>query len=98
MGFLRKFFIHKVKIVLPSFIVIIISMMPFMPRSIRFSLILSIKRLGCICYFFGQVTGFSVGGRVVDSEGNGLMGVKIEIDDTERATTDSDGYYKLDQA
>ncbi|XP_024394078.1 uncharacterized protein [Physcomitrium patens] len=44
-----------------------------------------------------QVTGFSVGGRVVDSEGNGLMGVKIEIDDTERATTDSDGYYKLDQ-
>lgn len=44
------------------------------------------------------MTGFSVGGRVVDSEGDGLEGVKIEIDDTERATTDSDGYYKLDQA
>ena len=44
------------------------------------------------------MTGFSVGGRVVDSEGDGLEGVTIEIDDTERATTDSDGYYKLDQA
>lgn len=44
------------------------------------------------------MTGFSVGGRVVDSEGHGLEGVVIKIDDTERATTDSDGYYKLDQA
>lgn len=43
------------------------------------------------------MTGFSVGGRVVDSEGTGLEGVKIEIDDTERATTDAEGYYKLDQ-
>jgi hypothetical protein len=43
------------------------------------------------------VTGFSVGGRVVDSEDTGLKGVKIEIDGIERATTDADGYYKLDQ-
>jgi hypothetical protein len=32
---------------------------------------------------------------VVDNVGNGIEGVKIEIDDTERATTDSQGYYKL---
>jgi hypothetical protein len=42
-----------------------------------------------------EVTGFSVGGHVVDSVGNGIEGVKIEIDDMERATTDSQGYYKL---
>ncbi len=45
-----------------------------------------------------QVTGFSVGGHVVDNVGNGIEGVKIEIDDTERATTDSQGYYKLIKA
>ncbi|KAL3685292.1 hypothetical protein R1sor_003314 [Riccia sorocarpa] len=44
-----------------------------------------------------QVTGFSVGGRVVDSQGTGVEGVKIVIGDAERATTDSQGYYKLDQ-
>lgn len=43
------------------------------------------------------MTGFSVGGRVVDSEGHGLEGVKIEIDEIERAITGADGYYKLDQ-
>ena len=36
------------------------------------------------------MTGFSVGGRVVDSEGTGLEGVKIEIDDVGRATTDAE--------
>ena len=44
------------------------------------------------------MTGFSVGGRVVDNNGNGLEGVKIEIGNVERATTDSHGHYKLDQA
>lgn len=44
------------------------------------------------------MTGFSVGGRVVDSNGIGLEGVKIEIGNVERATTDSHGHYKLDQA
>lgn len=40
--------------------------------------------------------GFFVGGCVVDSEGNGFMGVKIEIDDMERVMIDFDGYYKFD--
>lgn len=44
-----------------------------------------------------QVTGFSVGGRVVTSEGVGVEGVKILLDGRERATTDVQGYYKLDQ-
>ncbi len=35
---------------------------------------------------------------MVDNVGNGIEGVKIEIDDTERATTDSQGYYKLIKA
>ncbi|KAH9318973.1 hypothetical protein KI387_020742, partial [Taxus chinensis] len=44
-----------------------------------------------------QVTGFSVGGRVVNSEDTGVEGVKILVDGRERATTDIQGYYKLDQ-
>ncbi|KAJ0791010.1 putative carboxypeptidase-like, regulatory domain superfamily [Helianthus annuus] len=44
-----------------------------------------------------QVTGFSVGGRVVDSEGKGVDGVKIVVDGIERSVTDKNGYYKLDQ-
>ncbi|KAJ7534510.1 hypothetical protein O6H91_13G097300 [Diphasiastrum complanatum] len=44
-----------------------------------------------------QVTGFSVGGRVVDSYGHGIGNVKLFIDETERTTTDGEGYYKLDQ-
>lgn len=44
-----------------------------------------------------QVTGFSVGGRVVTSEGVGVEGVKILVDGRERAATDIQGYYKLDQ-
>lgn len=44
-----------------------------------------------------QVTGFSVGGRVTDSSGIGVEGVKIVVDGQQRATTDIQGYYKLDQ-
>ncbi|KAF2309701.1 hypothetical protein GH714_004655 [Hevea brasiliensis] len=44
-----------------------------------------------------QVTGFSVGGRVVDGDGMGVEGVKIIVDGHERSTTDKEGYYKLDQ-
>ncbi|XP_058008575.1 uncharacterized protein LOC110645700 isoform X2 [Hevea brasiliensis] len=44
-----------------------------------------------------QVTGFSVGGRVVDGNGMGVEGVKIIVDGHERSTTDKEGYYKLDQ-
>ncbi|KAL6978261.1 hypothetical protein U1Q18_019929 [Sarracenia purpurea var. burkii] len=44
-----------------------------------------------------QVTGFSVGGRVVDGNGVGVNGVKIIVDGHERSVTDKEGYYKLDQ-
>ncbi|KAH7862687.1 hypothetical protein Vadar_008104 [Vaccinium darrowii] len=44
-----------------------------------------------------QVTGFSVGGRVVDGNGVGVDGVKIIVDGHERCVTDKEGYYKLDQ-
>nr|GMD68875.1 nodal modulator 3 [Ipomoea batatas] len=44
-----------------------------------------------------QVTGFSVGGRVVDGNGEGVDGVKIIVDGQERSITDKEGYYKLDQ-
>ncbi|XP_071689841.1 uncharacterized protein [Rutidosis leptorrhynchoides] len=44
-----------------------------------------------------QVTGFSVGGRVVDSNGKGVDGVKVLVDGVERSITDKEGYYKLDQ-
>ncbi|KAK7337534.1 hypothetical protein VNO77_18114 [Canavalia gladiata] len=44
-----------------------------------------------------QVTGFSVGGRVVDGNNMGVEGVKIIVDDHERSITDNQGYYKLDQ-
>lgn len=44
-----------------------------------------------------QVTGFSVGGRVVDGNGIGVEGVKIIVDGHERSLTDNQGYYKLDQ-
>lgn len=48
------------------------------------------------CYF-AQVTGFSVGGRVVDGNDMGVEGVKIIVDGHERSITDGEGYYKLDQ-
>ncbi|CAN6700135.1 unnamed protein product [Malus baccata var. baccata] len=44
-----------------------------------------------------QVTGFSVGGRVVDGNDEGVEGVKIKVDGHERSITDKQGYYKLDQ-
>lgn len=44
-----------------------------------------------------QVTGFSVGGRIVDGNGMGVEGVKIIVDGHERSATDKEGYYKLDQ-
>ncbi|KAL8522702.1 hypothetical protein ACS0TY_012875 [Phlomoides rotata] len=44
-----------------------------------------------------QVTGFSVGGRVVDGNGMGVDGAKIVVDGHERSITDKEGYYKLDQ-
>ncbi|KAG6575758.1 Nodal modulator 1, partial [Cucurbita argyrosperma subsp. sororia] len=44
-----------------------------------------------------QVTGFSVGGRVVDANDSGVEGVKIIVDGHERAVTDKKGFYKLDQ-
>uniref|UniRef100_A0A1D1Y1N7 Nodal modulator 1 n=1 Tax=Anthurium amnicola TaxID=1678845 RepID=A0A1D1Y1N7_9ARAE len=44
-----------------------------------------------------QVTGFSVGGRVIGDNGAGVDGVKITVDGQLRAITDAQGYYKLDQ-
>ncbi|EPS72179.1 hypothetical protein M569_02578, partial [Genlisea aurea] len=44
-----------------------------------------------------QVTGFSIGGRVVDGNGIGVGGAIIMVDENERSVTDKDGYYKLDQ-
>ncbi|XP_031403144.1 nodal modulator 1 isoform X2 [Punica granatum] len=44
-----------------------------------------------------QVTGFSVGGRVVDGNEMGVESVKIIVDGQERSITDKQGYYKLDQ-
>lgn len=46
---------------------------------------------------FVQVTGFSVGGRVIDGNDMGVEGVKIIVDGQERSITDKQGYYKLDQ-
>ncbi|CAA2967006.1 Nodal modulator 1 [Olea europaea subsp. europaea] len=44
-----------------------------------------------------QVTGFSVGGRVVNGNGDGVYAAKIIVDGHERSITDKEGYYKLDQ-
>uniref|UniRef100_A0A1J3G3W9 Nodal modulator 1 n=1 Tax=Noccaea caerulescens TaxID=107243 RepID=A0A1J3G3W9_NOCCA len=44
-----------------------------------------------------QVTGFSIGGRVVDGNSMGVEGVKILVDGSLRSVTDNEGYYKLDQ-
>lgn len=44
-----------------------------------------------------QVTGFSVGGRVVNGDGNGIEGVEILVDGQKRSITDKEGHYKLDQ-
>uniref|UniRef100_A0A0D9V022 Carbohydrate-binding-like fold protein n=1 Tax=Leersia perrieri TaxID=77586 RepID=A0A0D9V022_9ORYZ len=45
-----------------------------------------------------QVTGFSVGGRVVDGYGAGVEGANVIVDGQLRAVTDNIGYYRLDQA
>jgi hypothetical protein len=44
-----------------------------------------------------QVLGFSVRGRVVDRAGKGLEGVTINVNSIDKATSDKDGYYRLDQ-
>lgn len=44
-----------------------------------------------------QVTGFSVGGRVADQNGGGVSGASIFVDGQQKATSDNDGFYKLDQ-
>ncbi|XP_038980298.1 nodal modulator 1 [Phoenix dactylifera] len=44
-----------------------------------------------------QVTGFSVGGRVVDGYGAGVDNATVIVDGKLRAITDSQGYYMLDQ-
>lgn len=44
-----------------------------------------------------QVTGFSVGGRVVDGIGAGVDNATVIVDGQLRAITDSQGYYMLDQ-
>ncbi|VVB06611.1 unnamed protein product [Arabis nemorensis] len=44
-----------------------------------------------------QVTGFSIGGRVVDGNSKGVEGVEILVDGSVRSVTDKEGYYKLDQ-
>uniref|UniRef100_A0A453EWB4 Carbohydrate-binding-like fold protein n=1 Tax=Aegilops tauschii subsp. strangulata TaxID=200361 RepID=A0A453EWB4_AEGTS len=44
-----------------------------------------------------QVTGFSVGGHVVDGYGAGIEGAKVIVDGQLRAVTDNLGYYRLDQ-
>ncbi|KQK04071.1 nodal modulator 1 [Brachypodium distachyon] len=44
-----------------------------------------------------QVTGFSVGGRVIDGYGAGVEGANLIIDGQLRAVTDNLGYYRLDQ-
>ncbi|URD77738.1 nodal modulator [Musa troglodytarum] len=44
-----------------------------------------------------QVTGFSIGGRVVDDFGAGVDSAKILVDGQLKTITDAQGYYKLDQ-
>ncbi|KAL5228006.1 hypothetical protein ABZP36_016271 [Zizania latifolia] len=44
-----------------------------------------------------QVTGFSVGGRVVDGYGTGVEAANVIVDGHLRAVTDNLGYYRLDQ-
>ena len=46
---------------------------------------------------FDKVTGFSVGGHVVDGIGAGVDNATVIVDGQLRAITDSQGYYMLDQ-
>ncbi|KAK3262340.1 hypothetical protein CYMTET_28799 [Cymbomonas tetramitiformis] len=43
-----------------------------------------------------QVTGFSIGGQVVDGAGNGIAKATVKVNGVARATTDAKGNYKLD--
>lgn len=43
------------------------------------------------------MTGFSIGGRVIDGNADGVDAVEISVDGQVRSVTDSLGYYKLDQ-
>lgn len=61
------------------------------------SMIVSVEHHHLVISQRFQVTGFSVGGRVVDGNGAGVDGAKITVDGQQRATTDSQGYYKLDR-
>ncbi|KAG9154178.1 hypothetical protein Leryth_000653 [Lithospermum erythrorhizon] len=61
------------------------------------SLSVSVRHEHAIVHQKFQVTGFSVGGRVVDGNGSGVDGVTITVGGQERSITDSEGYYKLDQ-
>ncbi|KAL2460023.1 Carbohydrate-binding-like fold [Abeliophyllum distichum] len=54
------------------------------------------KDLGCLSDGL-KVTGFSVGGHVIDGNGDGVDAAQIVVDDHERSKTDKEGYYKLDQ-
>eukprot|EP00898_Chlorokybus_atmophyticus_P005383 jgi/Chlat1/5846/Chrsp4S06365 len=44
-----------------------------------------------------EVTGFSIGGRVVDTAGAGISGVSVYIDGVGRAVTTASGSYQVDQ-
>ncbi|KAL9250005.1 BOS complex subunit NOMO1-like protein [Drosera capensis] len=44
-----------------------------------------------------QVTGFSIGGRVMSGNGAGVDSARILVDGQERTLTDKNGYYKVDQ-
>ncbi|KAH6758040.1 Carbohydrate-binding-like fold [Perilla frutescens var. hirtella] len=61
------------------------------------SLLVSVQHDHAIVPQRFQVTGFSVGGRVVDGNGVGVDLAKIIVDGHERSVTDKEGYYKLDQ-
>ncbi|XP_075491887.1 uncharacterized protein LOC142530019 [Primulina tabacum] len=61
------------------------------------SLLVSVQHDHAIAPQKFQVTGFSVGGRVVDDSGTGVDNASIVVDDQERSITDKEGYYKLDQ-
>ncbi len=44
-----------------------------------------------------QISKFSVRGRVVDKEGNGLKDIKITLDGEKKAVSDVNGYYLLEK-
>jgi len=44
-----------------------------------------------------KVDKFSIRGRIVDQQGNGISGVKIMLDGEEKTISDSNGYYSLEK-